>query len=66
MIEEGVNMDFFKEWMMTLLAMIIMVGIPTLLASISYLLIEYLGFIGLGIVLFILFSLLITLKNRYE
>lgn len=59
-------MNFFKEWMMTLLAMIIMVGIPTLLASISYLLIEYLGFIGLGIVLFILFSLLITLKNRYE
>ncbi len=59
-------MDFFKEWMMTLLAMIIMVGIPTLLASISYLLIEYLGFIGLGIVLFILFSLLITLKNRGE
>ena len=51
---------------MTLLAMIIMIGIPTLLASISYLLIEYLGFIGLGIVLFILFSLLITLKNRGE
>lgn len=59
-------MDFLKEWLMTLLAMIIMVGIPTLLASISYLLIEYLGFIGLGIVLFILFSLLITLKNRGE
>lgn len=59
-------MDFFKEWMMTLLAMIIMVGIPILLASISYLLIEYLGFIGLGIVLFILFSLLITLKNRCD
>lgn len=59
-------MDFLKEWMMTLLAMVIAVGIPTLLASISYLLIEYLGFIGLGIVLFILFSLLITLKNRYE
>ena len=59
-------MDFFKEWLMTLLAMIIMVGIPTLLASISYLLIEYLGFIGLGIVLLILFSLLITLKNRCD
>lgn len=59
-------MDFLKEWMMTLLAMVIAVGIPTLLASISYLLIEYLGFIGLGIVLFILFSLLITLKNRGE
>lgn len=59
-------MDFLKEWMMTLLAMVIAVGIPTLLASISYLLIEYLGFIGLGIVLFILFSLLITLKNRCD
>lgn len=59
-------MDFFKEWIMTLLAMVIAISIPTLLASISYLLIEYLGFIGLGIVLFILFSLLITLKNRGE
>lgn len=59
-------MDFFKEWMKNLLSMIIGISIPTLLASISYLLIEYLGFIGLGIVLFILFSLLITLKNRGE
>lgn len=58
-------MDFFKEWMKNLLSMIIGISIPTLLASISYLLIEYLGFIGLGIVLFILF-LLITLKNRGE
>lgn len=59
-------MDFLKEWLMTLLAMVITISIPTLLASISYLLIEYLGFIGLGIVLFILFSLLITLKNRCD
>lgn len=59
-------MDFFKEWMMTLLAMIIAISIPTLLASISYLLIEYLGFIGLGIVLILLFSLAITLKNRCD
>ena len=59
-------MDFFKEWMKNLLSMIIGISIPTLLASISYLLIEYLGFIGLGIVLFILFSLLITLKNRCD
>ena len=59
-------MDFFKEWMKTLLAMIIGISIPTLLASISYLLIEYLGFIGLGIVLILLFSLAITLKNRCD
>lgn len=59
-------MDFLKEWLMTLLAMVIAISIPTLFASISYLLIEYLGFIGLGIVLFILFSLLITLKNRCD
>lgn len=59
-------MDFFKEWMKNLLSMIVGISIPTLLASISYLLIEYLGFIGLGIVLFILFSLLITLKNRCD
>lgn len=59
-------MDFLKEWMMTLLAMIIAISIPTLLASISYLLIEYLGFIGLGIVLILLFSLAIILKNRCD
>ena len=59
-------MDFLKEWMMTLLAMVIAVSIPTLLCLISYLLVEYLGFIGLGIVLILLFSLLITLKNRCD
>ena len=59
-------MDFLKEWMMTLLAMVIALSIPTLLCLISYLLVEYLGFIGLGIVLILLFSLLITLKNRCD
>lgn len=59
-------MDFFKEWMMTLLAMIIVILITTLCGLISYLLIEYLGFIGVGIILLILFSLLITLKNRCD
>ena len=59
-------MDFFKEWMKTLLAMVIAIIIPTLLCLISYLLVEYLGFIGLGIVLILLFSLLITLKNRCD
>ena len=59
-------MDFFKEWMKTLLAMIIGISIPTLLFLITFLLVEYLGFIGIGIVLILLFSLLITLKNRCE
>ena len=59
-------MDFFKEWMMTLLAMIIVIGISTLCGLICYLLIEYLDFIGVGIILLILYSLLITFKNRCE
>ena len=59
-------MDFFKEWMKTLLAMIIAISIPTLLFLITFLLVEYLGFIGLGIVLILLFSLAITLKNRCD
>ena len=59
-------MDFLKEWLMTLLAMIVGISIPTLLCLISYLLVEYLGFIGIGIVLILLFSLLITLKNRCD
>ena len=59
-------MDFFKEWMKTLLSMIVGIGIPTLLCLISYLLVEYLGFIGMGIILILLFSLAITLKNRCD
>lgn len=59
-------MDFLKEWMKTLLAMIIGISIPTLLFLITFLLVEYLGFIGIGIVLILLFSLAITLKNRCD
>ena len=59
-------MDFFKEWMKNLLSMIIGISIPTLLFLITFLLVEYLGFIGIGIVLILLFSLLITLKNRCD
>ena len=59
-------MDFFKEWMMTLLTMIIAISIPILLCLISYLLVEYLGFIGLGIITILLVSLATTLKNRCE
>ena len=59
-------MDFFKEWMKNLLAMVIAISIPILLCLISYLLVAYLGFIGMGIVLILLFSLAITLKNRCD
>ena len=66
MIKEGVNMDFFKEWMKTLLSMVIAISIPILLCLISYLLVEYLGFIGLGIITILLVSLVTTLKNRCD
>ena len=56
-------MDFLKEWLMTLLAMII---IPLLCGLAMYLLITYLGNIGIVIILILLFSLAITLKNRCD
>ena len=56
-------MDFLKEWMMNLLAMIIIISISILCGLICYLLIEYLDFIGVGIILLILYSLVITLKK---
>ena len=59
-------MDFFKEWMKNLLAMIVGISIPILLCLISYLLVEYLGFIGLGIITILLVSLVTTLKNRCD
>ena len=59
-------MDFFKEWMMTLLAMIIAINIPLLCGLAMYLLIAYLGNIGIAIILILLFSLAITLKNRCD
>ena len=59
-------MDFFKEWMKTLLTMVVTISIPILLCLISYLLVEYLGFIGLGIITILLVSLAVTLKNRCD
>lgn len=59
-------MDFFKEWMKTLLAMVVAISIPILLCLISYLLVEYLGIIGLGIITILLVSLATTLKNRCD
>ena len=59
-------MDFFKGWRKNLLAMVIAISIPILLCLISYLLVEYLGFIGLGIITILLVSLVTTLKNRCD
>lgn len=59
-------MDFFKEWMKNLLALIIVINIPLLCGLAMYLLIAYLGNIGIVIILILLFSLAITLKNRCD
>ena len=59
-------MDFFKEWMKNLLALIIVINIPLLCGLAMYLLIAYLGDIGIVIILVLLFSLAITLKNRCD
>ena len=59
-------MDFFKEWMKNLLTLIIVINIPLLCGLAMYLLIAYLGDIGIVIILILLFSLAITLKNRCD
>ena len=59
-------MDFFKEWMKNLLVLIIVINIPLLCGLAMYLLIAYLGNIGIAIILILLFSLAITLKNRCD
>lgn len=59
-------MDFFKEWMKNLLALIIVINVPLLCGLAMYLLIAYLGDIGIVIILILLFSLAITLKNRCD
>ena len=59
-------MNFFKEWMKNLLALIIVINIPLLCGLAMYLLIAYLGDIGIVIILILLFSLAITLKNRCD
>ena len=59
-------MDFFKEWMKNLLALIIVINIPLLCGLAMYLLIAYLGDIGIVIILILLYSLAITLKNRCD
>ena len=59
-------MDFFKEWIKNSLALIIVINIPLLCELAMYLLITYLGNIGIVIILILLFSLAITLKNRCD
>ena len=59
-------MDFFKEWMKNLLALIIVINVPLLCGLAMYLLIAYLGDTGIVIILVLLFSLAITLKNRCD
>ena len=56
-------MKFFKEWMLNLLALIIMIILPVLCIYVVDLLVSHLGIWVLFIILLILVSLLITIKN---
>lgn len=56
-------MNFFKKWMLNLLALIIMIILPVLCIYVVDLLVSHLGIWVLFIILLILVSLLITIKN---
>ena len=56
-------MNFFKKWMLNLLALIIMIILPVLCIYVVDLLVSHLGIWVLFIILLILISLLITIKN---
>ena len=56
-------MKFFKEWMLNLLALMIMIILPVLCIYVVDLLVSHLGIWVLFIILLILVSLLITIKN---
>ena len=56
-------MNFLKEWMLNLLALIIMIILPVLCIYVVDLLVSHLGIWVLFIILLILVSLLITIKN---
>ena len=56
-------MKFFKEWMLNLLALIIIIISPVVCGYIVYLLVLYLGIWTLDVLLLILVSLAITIKN---
>lgn len=54
-------MNFFKKWMLNLLALIIMIILPVLCIYVADLLVSHLGIWVLFIILLILVSLLITI-----
>ena len=56
-------MNFFKKWMLNLLALITMIILPVLCIYVVDLLVSHLGIWVLFIILLILVSLLITIKN---
>ena len=56
-------MKFLKEWMLNLLALLIMIILPVLCIYVVDLLVSHLGIWVLFIILLILVSLLITIKN---
>lgn len=56
-------MKFLKEWMLNLLALLIIIISPLVSVYITYLLVKYLGIVALFIILLILVSLAITIKN---
>ena len=56
-------MKFFKRWMLNLLTLIIAIILPVLCGYIVYLLAIHIGVWTLNIILLILISLAITIKN---
>ena len=56
-------MNFFKEWMLNLLKLIIAIILPVLCGYVFYLLAVHIGVWTLDIILLILISLAITIKN---
>ena len=56
-------MNFFKKWMLNLLALIIMIILSVLCIYVVDLLVSHLGIWVLFIILLTLVSLLITIKN---
>ena len=56
-------MKFLKEWMLTLLKLIIIIILPVLCGYICYLLAVHIGVWTLYVLLLILISLAITINN---
>ena len=56
-------MNFLKEWMLNLLKLIIVIFTPVLSGCICYLLSVHIGIWTLYVILLMLVSLVITIKN---